>query len=104
MSWVEDRPSGSNYVEETSTSDLAKNSAWIGGKTVGQLSPALPIEWTAGLEIVGTIKDASYHVPFCEPEGVIADGIEHATVGLSFSTGPGRAGRSVAELRRTRGV
>jgi hypothetical protein len=88
-------------VEETSASDLTKDTSWIPGKTVGQVGPMLPVKRPAGIQVIGAVEYPANHVPLSQAKRVIADGVEHAPIILSLRSRPTGAGRPVSELGRS---
>jgi hypothetical protein len=91
-------------MEETRARNFPEDPYGIGRQPVSQLGTLLPLECSAGLQIVGTIQYPPHHVPLGESEGVVPDGIEDAAIVLAFGTGPRRAGWTVAQLGWTRAI
>jgi hypothetical protein len=76
----------------------------LAGQALSQFGPPLAIVWAARLEVVGTIKDSPHHIPLGETDRMIADRIQYPAVIFAFRSGTGRAGGTVAKLRRPRRV
>jgi hypothetical protein len=85
-------------MKETSARDLAEDSSWVAGKAVRKFGPLLSIKRPPGIQVVGAVEYSAHHIPLRQPEGVKADGVEHAPIILSLRSRPSRAGRSVSEL------
>jgi hypothetical protein len=52
-------------MEETSAGYLAEHAGRITGQAGGELGPDFPLELASRLEVIGTIKYPSDHVPLC---------------------------------------
>jgi len=91
-------------VYESGTGDFTEDPTRIRGQTLRQLRPVFPLERPTWLQIIGTIEYPAHHVPLGQPQGMVSNCIEHASVVLAQSPGPRRAGRSMAELGRSRRV
>lgn len=89
-------------MEDTGTGDFAEYAAGVARQPLSQFGAALPIEGALGVEKIGTIENPADHVPFREPEGVIADRIEHTTVDLTLGLCMSRACGTVPQRWRAR--